>query len=208
MDENVLFVTIVGSHVWNMNTPESDTDYMIVFQQPTYDILSGRALEMNRPQKKYVDTENRDLQYMEIGHLVNLLIKGNVNAIWAVTTPIITQDSPVLRDLRDITIKNLSRMSYASIRGMAISQYNDNEKRPKMPSNKAYKTCLRTLNFGVTLFDTGKIVFAPVTHVVGQTEILERFDDLSDAYERTTLPERPNEQEFRNFLYDLRVWEL
>jgi predicted nucleotidyltransferase len=214
MTEKILFITEVGSYMWGMGTPESDHDHMVIFQQSTSEILYGYAPKTGRPQKKYFDNGiEYDCQYMEIGHLVNLLIKGNVNAIWTATSPIIVQDNcPIdLLNLRSLVYSNLSKASYASINGMAGSQFKASIRRKiatNMTADKAYKTCLRTLNFGITMFDTGKLVYAPVDHTVTIEEINEAFEELERAYERTHLPAKPNEQDFRKFLHDLRVDDM
>jgi predicted nucleotidyltransferase len=212
MTEKILFETTVGSHMWGMNTPESDLDQMVIFQQPTKDMLYGHILKTSKEHKEFIENDvEYDYQYMEIGHLIGLLLKGNVNAIWTVTTPIYTTMTPELWDLRIITFGNLSRSSYASIKGMAISQFKDSTRRKiaqNMNPDKAYKTCLRTLKFGIKLFNDGSIMFAPVDRVPTKEEIDEAFDELGNAYEESDLPDQPKEKPFRDFLYDVRMSEL
>jgi predicted nucleotidyltransferase len=215
MTEKTLFITEVGSFMWGMGTPESDHDYIQIFQQPTYDILAGYAFPTSKPHREFVENGvEYDYQYMEVGHLVNLLLKGNINAIWAVTSPIVVQEHCALDfdNLRRITLNNLSKASYASISGMASSQLLDSTRRPKatnMNKNKAYTTCLRTLNFGIRMFTTGELVYAPVNYVPSLAEIKVTFDEtLRDAYKTTLLPDKPNEHEFRDFLYYLRARDM
>lgn len=208
-EDRILFETEVGSFMWGMGTKESDRDVMQVYAQPTRDILSGRTQTHNKPQRKFKQYGwEWDYQHFEIGHLVNLLIKGNCNAIWTVTSPVVMKDSLVLGVLREITINNLSKASYASIHGMAISNFKDQEKRPKLAPNKAYKQCLRTLTFGINLFEQGKAVFTPITKEVTAEDVEEAFVHIAVAHERTKLPDVPNETEFRDFLYNLRVADL
>jgi predicted nucleotidyltransferase len=212
MEDKVLFETMVGSHAWGMNTPESDQDIIVIYQQSTYDILAGYPYKATKPHEEFEKNGvEYDYQYMEIGHLIDLLIKGNFNAILAVTSPVVLVDSPVLQAMRGITLNNLSKASYESITGMATSQFLDSKRRPKaknMNMEKAYKTCLRTLNFGITMFETGELVYAPVNHVPSVEEIKAAYDDFWDARESTTLPDKPNELEFRNYLYYLRAAEI
>jgi len=91
---------------------------------------------------------------------------------------------------------------------MAINQYKDDLKRPNMPVNKAYKTCLRTVKFGIALFNTGELKFEPVRHPVTQDEIDTAFLELNDAYALSKLPKEPDEKQFRDFLYELRVADI
>jgi predicted nucleotidyltransferase len=208
-EDRTLFETEVGSIMWGMQTPESDRDVMQVYAQPAREILSGMATTRNKPQRKFKQYSwEWDYQHFEIGHLVNLLIKGNVNAIWAVTSPIVLLESEVLRDLRTITRDNLSKATYASIHGMAISNYHDNLKRPNMAKNKAYKQALRTMTFGINLLERGEIKYTPILKDVTVDDLKVACKELDASYDNSKLPETPKEQPFRDFLYNLRVSEL
>jgi predicted nucleotidyltransferase len=105
MNENYLFVTEVGSRMWGMEKFASDYDLFHCYQQPAREYLRTSTFEKSRPAKKDYDlrdgvTRELDCQYMEIGHLVNLLKKGNVNAIWAVCSPVVHQNrQPLPRQL-------------------------------------------------------------------------------------------------------------
>jgi predicted nucleotidyltransferase len=207
---NVLFRTEVGSNMWGMKRPDSDVDEMVVYQQDIKEILSGYAIERARPQKVTVKNGVEwDTQYMEIGHLINLLIKGNVNALWTVTTPVILQDSNVLEDLKYLVYGNgITKASYQSIRGIAHSQLLDSERRktsPKMFPNKSLKTSLRSVVFGINMMNTGTLKFLPIQHEVTESEVKDAFLRFDDAYAQSKLPEKPDEALFRKFLYEVRI---
>jgi len=208
-EDRTLFETEVGSYMWNMQTLQSDRDIIRVYAQPARDILSGKNHNRNKPATKFTkDGMDWEYQHMEIGHLINLLIKGNVNALWAVTSPIVLRPSKELDELRKITLENLSKESFASINGMAKSNFLDNKKRPAMPSNKAYKQCLRVLTFGINLFEFGKVIYQPILKEVTENDIELAFNHLYEARTNTKLITSPNEQVFREYLYTLRVSEF
>jgi hypothetical protein len=209
--EKTLFVTTVGSHMWAMQIPTSDLDLMVVYQESTRDILEGKLIHKTKPDKTFErDGVTVDQKEQEIGHLVNKLIDGNVNAIWTVCTPIIIQDHSYLQTLRRITEQNLSKASYASIKGMAISQFKDHTKRAGvMPEGKALKTAWRTCEFGQMLLLGKEIKFkpAPVEEVtVGDVEWI--LNGLDYAYKESQLPELPDEKPFRDFIFNVRIDEL
>jgi predicted nucleotidyltransferase len=204
-NEILLFKTEVGSGMWGMKKPESDTDVIEVYLQPTKDILSGIGTKTKAQNHTYKGNDIIDTQYFELGHLVNLLIKGNINAIWAVTSPVVIMNSVERQELARLVLMNLTKASYASINGMSVSQFNDNEKRPNMPKNKAYKTCLRTLLFGINLFNTGTLKYLPVTHTVTKDEISAAFNRLKESYESTKLINNPDDILYRDFLYTTRM---
>lgn len=210
--EKYLFVTEVGSRMWGMEKFASDYDLFHVYQAPAKDYLVSGNFGNTKPAKTWVDTNNReiDAQYMEIGHLVNLLKKGNVNAIWAVCSGVVHKDSEVLQQLKHITLQNLSRASYHSIRGMAISQLNDAEKRKEVRDpQKSLWSCKRTLEFGHILLTGGGVYIQCYSGHEMTKEILDKeFDRLDAAFERSKLPEYPNHSHFDNFLYRLRMQEI
>jgi predicted nucleotidyltransferase len=143
----------------------------------------------------------------EIGHLINQLIKGNVNAIWNTVSPLVLQPSPIQVELKKLVQANLCRVTYQSIKGMAESQMNY-EQRPERIAGKGYMTALRTLNFGIKLLNEGKLCFVPVRHIPEAKEVMEKMCLLVEAYESSPLPDRPDEEAFREFLLRLRLEEM
>ena len=94
-----LFVTEVGSRMWMMDDVSSDYDLFYCYQTPSTDYLRNGDFKNTRAARKFTVTGNEyDAQYMEIGHLINLLCKGNVNAIWAVMSPLIYKPSLRIRN--------------------------------------------------------------------------------------------------------------
>jgi predicted nucleotidyltransferase len=205
-----LFVTIVGSHLWQMQTPESDIDQMLVYQESTRKILEGRPIHNTKPDSAFEqDGIPVDQKGQEIGHLVNKLIDGNMNAILTVCSPIVVTDHPYLHELRTITEQNLSKASYASINGMAISQFKDHTKRAAvLPAGKALRTTWRTCVFGQTLLLGNKIEFKPITEDISVSDAEWIIKGLESAYTHSTLPERPDEKPFRDFLFKIRINDL
>jgi len=205
-----LFITNVGSHMWSMQTPISDLDLMLVYQESTRDILEGRLVHKTKLDKIFErDGVLIDQKEQEIGHLVNKLIDGNVNAIWTVCTPLVIQNHSYLDELRRITEQNLSKASYASIKGMAISQFKDHTKRAGvMPEGKALKTAWRTCEFGRMLLLAKEIKFKPAPVEVTVEDVEWILKGLDFDYEKSPLPEYPDEKPFRDFLFNVRIDEL
>ena len=136
--KDFLFVTEVGSRMWGMADVSSDHDMFCCYLTPASEYLRTGNFHPNRPSKTgvMVDGAEYDFQYMEIGHLVGLLKKGNVNAIWAVCSGIVHKESPILTQLKFITRSQMSKATYHSIEGMAISQMGDAIKAEKIPDEK------------------------------------------------------------------------
>ncbi|MCX6680176.1 MAG: nucleotidyltransferase domain-containing protein [Methanothrix sp.] len=202
-----LFISCVGSHMWGMQIQESDIDLVMIYIAPTRALLRGERISPTvRQQITARGGEIYDTLGWEIGHLINQLIKGNVNAIWYVTSPLVIKPSIIQEELSALVEANLCRDTYYSVKGMAQSQIKSEEK-PKM-GGKGYRTALRTINFGIKLLLEGKICFAPALGTPGAEEIMEKMRQLEEAYEASPLPDRPDENAFREFLLRLRMEEM
>jgi hypothetical protein len=207
----ILFISCVGSHMWSMQNEESDIDLVMIYTAPTKSILRGERISPTaRQQITSRGGEIYDTLGWEIGHLINQLIKGNVNAIWYVTSPLVIKPSTIRDELSALVHANLCRQTYHSIKGMAESQIKSEEKPMENPkvAGKGYRTALRTINFGIVLLTEGRISFAPVLHTPGAGEVMKRMRRLDEAYETSRLPDRPDEDAFREFLLRLRMDEM
>ena len=124
-----LFISCVGSHMWGMQSQESDIDLVMIYIAPTRAILRGERISPTvRQQITARGGEIYDTLGWEIGHLINQLIKGNVNAIWYVTSPLVIKPSSIQEELSALVQANLCRQTYHSIKGMAESQIKSEEK--------------------------------------------------------------------------------
>jgi predicted nucleotidyltransferase len=206
-----LFITSVGSDMWGMRTKDSDLDLMRTYQADTKSILSGRSVKYTIPDRTYTDKNMGlvDEKAQEIGHLVNKLIDGNINAIWTVCSPLVVKNHPYLDTLRKITTQNLSKASYRSLNGMAISQLKDHIRRAGvMPEGKALKTAYRTCAFGIEMLTDGTLPFRPVEFQPTELFVQEALELLRVSYEKSPLPEYPDPAPFRGFILKARLEEL
>jgi predicted nucleotidyltransferase len=203
-----LFKTEVGSYMWNMQNVDSDHDIFTAYLVPTKTILRGEHYLETLPQKKYMlDGTEYDETFWELGHLVDLLCKGNCNAIWATCSPKVINGAGLLFTLQEIVKNNLSALTYYSVLGMAQSQVRDATKRNL--GQKGYRTAYRTLRFGIVLLRTGKLLFEPVlrdvTPEMVDAAVMQLHRYYAKAYTSGFLPLQPNPEPFRQFLYDVRV---
>lgn len=203
-----LFITCVGSHMWRMNTGESDVDLAITYIAPTRAILRGESVPPTISQQKSImNGVVYDTLGWEVGHLINQLLKGNINAIWYVASPIVPKPSPYQEELKSLIESNLCRNTYYSLAGMAESQIKEGQKQ-NGDGGKGYRTALRTMNFGIELLTRGGLCYKPVRYIPELSEVLEKRQQLLDAYEASSLPDLPDKETFREFLYKLRMIDL
>ncbi len=87
----ILYISCVGSHMWGMENEESDIDLVMIYVVPTRRILRGEKFPATiRQEMAAREGGIYDTLGWEIGHLIDLLIKGNVNAIWYATSPLVS----------------------------------------------------------------------------------------------------------------------
>ena len=84
-----LYTSVVGSHAWGMQRPDSDWDFWAIYQAPSREFLLGRRHEGGHESSGtlYGHGEPWDLSGFEIGHHVNHLMKGNINDVVSVFAP-------------------------------------------------------------------------------------------------------------------------
>ena len=205
---NTLFINCVGSHMWNMQNGENDIDLVMIYIAPTRSILRGERIPPTiRQEIAARGGEVYDTLGWEVGHLINQLIKGNVNAIWYVSSPLHVKPSPIQEELSLLVQANLCRETYQSIKGMAESQIKSETGASRKPG-KGYRTALRTINFGIALLSEARICFATVLHTPKAGEVSEKMQQLEEAYESSLLPDLPDEDAFRDYLMRLRMLDL
>ena len=80
---HIISVTEVGSGMWGMRQVSSDYDLVVIYCEDMVDYLSGRNYRANLPELHGVIVDGKEIEfsYMEAGHLVNLLKKGNIKGI-------------------------------------------------------------------------------------------------------------------------------
>jgi len=191
-----LFTTNVGSHMWKMETPESDMDLFQCFRAPSYDILRGVA--DIKSQHILVETDedghplagSSDIARHEVGKVVEMFIAGNVNFLWGVFSPIIVADSGWLQSLRPRAEDVLSRKCANSILGLAKANRKKYIESGKDPSPKRFQLIARTLNFGQNLMRKGLPIFDSV-YVETIQDLIGFEEDLRFAANESILPDEP-----------------
>ena len=200
MTNQIIAKTIVGSHVWKMNHKDSDTDYFIIYKIPTHKILDGSINP--RSQCKIINDD--DITLHEVGHVVNMLLKGNINFIIGVLSPLVIEQTKSFKELQQLTRQHLSKNIYHSIHGLATSNYKKFIESGKDNTEKKRNTIARTLNFGISILEGSGPDFAPATNW-SEKEIEILIESFTITYNNSKLPEKPPEKPFRNWLLKTRI---
>jgi hypothetical protein len=152
-----------------------------------------------------IEEQEYDFGYLEIGHFCGLLKKGNVNALWALLSPIVVYQKPVMTVLRDIIQQVHTSDIVPSGIGMTISQLYDVEKRAEVkPPMKSLKTAYRTIQFVYNHLNSGTWRFDPVTWDVSKEDIENLIDGAKDMELNGKYEHMPSDA-IEQWIYQLRV---
>lgn len=130
MERRLLYKLRVGSHLYGLNRPESDEDYMGVFMPTADDLLGLKKVEEVDNSTKSSSEERRntagdvDDKSYSLHKFMHLLLQNNPNIVEVLfaTPENILVDSPEFQELRENTGKLLSQRVFHTFTGYAFSQ--------------------------------------------------------------------------------------
>lgn len=205
--KTALFETIIGSHIWQMNHDKSDIDLFRCYQLSSKEILLGETPKNTFDQS----VKGLDIQESEISTVINELKHNNLNYLLAVHSPIVLFDNfNILKRLKAISSSCLSKEAYNSIHGLALSNYKKYIESGIDTSESRCNKVARTLLFGMTLLDKGRIEFKPSYGNTPET-VKALISELDNAKEDSNLSEKcsPEQaQKFEQLLEELRILDL
>ena len=196
----VLWDSVVGSHIWKMNTPQSDVDRFVAFAYPTEIFLKGYRPKMSF----FIRKNGTDFAWHEIGVITEQLIKCNINFIIGTVSNITSSSSKYHKEIQEYVINHPCKGVYHSIKGMAVHNWNKYVATGIDTSERRCNKILRVLQFGTTLLKTGRYEFKPF-HGGNKKMISDKLFELDEAYEKSDFLERMNEEDLRNILFKVRI---
>lgn len=201
-----LFSTNVGSHMWKMNHENSDIDVCTVYLQDSKEFILG-----NRPKGKQTQEGDYDYTYYELGLFIKNLIKGNVNYLWGIMSPIVIgKYKSAFEELRQIVSTNLAKNCYHSVNGLAkhnIYHFINGGDKYSAKYKKKLNVIGRTLKFGINILTWGKCMFEKV-NIENDEELYVLKESLNKAYMYSSLPETPNPEPFEKYLIKWRIHKM
>lgn len=117
---NIILECIVGSQMYNLDTPESDIDTKGIYVIPTGELLN--TMGGFRKIDKVYDHNDPDWAYFEVQKYMNLVIKGNPTALellFANEYTNLTEEGRLLIDNRDAFLSKKIKNAYI---GYALQQ--------------------------------------------------------------------------------------
>lgn len=209
MPEHVIMQTIAGSHAWGMNRPDSDYDLFVMYEDSTRALMTGLPYGGSHFDQK---TPGLDRQVHEVGHVVDQLIKGNINFIQGVTSPCVQICNKPARELRVLAKTHISAKGlYDSAYGMAKANYRKYLERPDVeaydPTPKRCATIVRSCRFTAQILEFGEFNYANPGPCTVQ-DVEWAMKELQEAFARSTRPHVADPSPFRHWLLRLRESQL
>lgn len=208
----------VGSHLYELDTPESDEDFLGVFVRPTQEVLGFGN------DKDSYETKNPDTKMYEVKRFMSLAAGGNPSVLELLYCPnyeIMLIEGESLVNHRECFLSNRVRDSFG---GYAYQQAKKLQKRTedglegfnpavKKRTPKHARHCLRLLQQGKELLKTG--VINPVVKnrdelfAVGEMpveEIIKRFEEEYALFKEaeSILPDEPDWVSLNKILLGIR----
>jgi predicted nucleotidyltransferase len=127
-NEKIIYKLKVGSHLYGLNIPESDTDYTGVFLQKSENILGTHKVKELDLSTNKTNTKNTnddiDEKYHALDHFLYMLGKNNPTVLEYLypQEECLLQDSEIMRELRENTDKIISKRVWNSFTGYAYAQ--------------------------------------------------------------------------------------
>jgi len=206
-----LFKTNIGSHMWKMNNAQSDEDLASVYVMNSANFLTRINLDKKIRGKQKHNVNHQDLTWYELSSTIEHLLKGNINFIWTVMSPIVLYErDTALRELREIVQANLSKKIYHSTKGITehnIYHFIKKGDRESKRFQKKLNLIGRSLQFGITVLEKGICEFKKI-HINNEDEIRALQQKLEIAYTNSKLPEETNSKPFMDYLLKWRLIKL
>jgi predicted nucleotidyltransferase len=215
--ERVIYRCIVGSRAYGLDHSESDTDRRGIYVPPAdlHWSLYGVPEQL----------ENEDSQevYWEIQKFLVLALKANPNVLECLFTPMVEMVTPPAEELLAMRAAFLSRMVYQTYNGYVLSQFRRMQAHIRNHGEVKWKHVMhliRLLISGTTVLREGFVPVRVDEHRErllavkrGETpwEDVDRWrrslhEEFDQAFQRTSLPERPDYEKANRFLVNVRRW--
>jgi predicted nucleotidyltransferase len=213
--DRVIFRCVIGSRAYGLDDEGSDIDRRGIYLPPAHLHWSLFGV----PEQ----LENDDTQeaYWELQKFIVLALKANPNVLECLYTPIVETATPLAQELLDMKTTFLSRMAYQTYNGYVMSQFKKMQTDIRNQGQVKWKHVMhlvRLLLSGITVLREG---FVPV-QVGDHRDTLLRikagkmpWDEVESwrldlhkqfdrAFEKTTLPERPDYERANEYLVKAR----
>jgi hypothetical protein len=204
LSAHIIYRCIVGSRAYGLDHEDSDTDRRGVYVPPASLHWSLYGVP---EQLENAETEEC---YWELQKYLTLALKANPNVLETLYTPLVEHATPLADQMRSMRAAFLSKIVYQTFNGYAISQFRKIEQDQRTKQAVKWKHAMhmiRLLHAGIAALRTGELPVAVDPTI--REELLAIRSGLMPwevidlrrqalhaafdrAFERTSLPDRPD----------------
>ena len=215
--ERVIYRCVIGSRAYGLDHSESDTDRRGIYVPP-----AGLHWSLYGVPEQLENDPSQEV-YWEVQKFLVLALKANPNVLECLFTPLVEMVTPLAEELLAMRTIFLSRMVYQTYNGYVMSQFKRMQAHIRNHGEVKWKHVMhliRLLISGTTVLQEG---FVPVRVEVYRERLLavkrgeipwedvDRWrqslhEKFNEAFQHTSLPERPDYEMANRFLIKVRRW--
>lgn len=211
----IVYVCVVGSRAYGLDSAASDTDRRGVYLPPARLHWSLAGVP------EQIEDKGAEECYWELQKFLILALKANPNVLECLYTPMVEHATPLADELREMRAIFLSKLIYQTYNGYVLSQFKKLEQDLRTKGaikQKHAMHLIRLLLAGATALREGIIPVSVTEHrerllAIKRGEML--WDDINAwrlelhqafdaAFAATRLPERPDYERVNAFLLRAR----
>ncbi len=215
--DNVLAVVEVGSTMWSMERPDSDRDYFCLWSVQPRRLLNGTYSEAQRNHRTkmvrhdFPGGDKPEMEATEVAHQVHMLLDSNINSVQRALSSVKHVWTNEADELGRLVQRYRAKNVYHSVAGMNSHNLKRYWARleidgPEFGVKKSGQI-LRVVDCAIRVLDGKPYTFEKCVDPTFE-KCTEALTTLKRAYENSSLPERPDEEPYREFLYNLRIDQL
>lgn len=215
IEDFIIYRCVVGSKAFGLDDENSDTDWRGIYLPPADLHWSMFGVP------EQIENKEAEECFWELQKFLILALKANPNILECLHTPLIEYADDTAQELLSIKQIFFSKLIYQTYNGYVMSQFKKLEQDLRSTGAIRWKHVMhliRLLLQGMEILQAGelnvkvgenreKLLLIKRGEMVWQ-EInewrLRLYKDFESAYEKTTLPERPNYEKANEFLIKAR----
>jgi hypothetical protein len=211
----IIFRCVIGSRAYGLDDETSDIDRRGIFLPPAELHWSIFGIP------EQLENDERQEAYWELQKFLILALKANPNVLECLYTPIIETATPLAHELLDMKAIFLSRLVYQTYNGYVMSQFKKMQTDIRNQGRVKWKHVMhliRLLLSGITVLCEGFVPVPVIEHRPALLAIkagempwdeveawrIALHKEFDQAFERTSLPEKPNYERANEYLVKAR----
>ena len=213
--DRVIFRCVIGSRAYGLDDENSDIDRRGIYLPPADLQWSLYGVP------EQLENDATEEAYWEIQKFIVLALESNPNVLECLYTPIVETATPLARELLDMKEMFLSRLAYQTYNGYVMSQFKKMQTDIRNQGHVKWKhvmhlirlllSGIQVLRGGFVPVQVGEHREALLTIKAGQmpwdeveTWRLSLHKEFNAAFEKTSLPDRPDYEKANAFLVRAR----